>query len=112
MGSKGKLLHETYGSKPRLLPRSKFENYKAPQKLPRIGMSHEMDWVNHCKKGTQPLSNFEYAGPLNETMLLGVVALRDPGKKLDWDSANMAFKNSPEATEHIKRDYREGWSLS
>jgi predicted dehydrogenase len=112
MGSKGKLLHETYGSNPRLLPQSNFENYSAPKKLERIGMSHEMDWVNHCKKGTQPLSNFEYAGPLNETMLLGVVALRDPGKKLQWDSDNMTFKNSPDASSNIKREYRKGWTLA
>jgi predicted dehydrogenase len=112
MGSKGKLLHETYGSNPRLFPQEKFEGYKAPKVLPRIEVSHEMDWVNHCKEGTQPLSNFEYAGPLNETMLLGVVALYDPGRKLNWDSANMQFPNSPEATAQVKRVYRQGWSLT
>lgn len=112
VGTKGKILHETYGSKPRLLPKSKYENYKAPEKFDRIIGSHEMDWVNHCKNGTQPLSNFEYAGPLNETMLLGVVALNDPGKKLLWDSENMKFTNSPEATAFVTREYRPGWSLT
>lgn len=111
IGSKGKLLHETYGQNPRLLPKSKYEGYLPPQKLARIGMSHEMDWVNHCKNGTQPLSNFEYAGPLNETMLLGVVALRDPGRKLMWDSPNMLFSNSLEASAFVKREYRTGWKL-
>jgi hypothetical protein len=112
MGSKGKLLHETYGSNPRLFPQEKFAGYKAPQVLPRIEASHEMDWVNHCKAGTQPLSNFEYAGPLNETMLLGVVALYDPGRKLKWNPKNMEFTNSPEASAQVKREYRQGWSLT
>src|SRR5205814_39075 len=37
IGSKGKLLHDTYGKKPRLLPQSLAESVGAPpQKLPRI----------------------------------------------------------------------------
>ena len=37
IGSKGKLLHDTYGNKPRLLPKSLHESYGTPpQKMPRI----------------------------------------------------------------------------
>ena len=37
VGSKGKLMHDTYGSNPRLLPTSLHESYGKPtQKLPRI----------------------------------------------------------------------------
>lgn len=45
VGSKGKLIHDTYGLKPRLLPRSRYESFGKPlQKLPRIANeSHEMN---------------------------------------------------------------------
>lgn len=112
LGTKGKLLHETYGRKPRLLPEARMQSYTKPKPtIPRIKTSHEMDWVNHCKAGTQPLSNFAYAGPLTETMLLGTLALHAPGKKLFWDADNMRFKNSPEASALVSREYRQGWSI-
>ncbi len=113
IGSKGKLMHGTYGAKPTLLPRSKMQDFKAPKQMfARVGTTHEMNWVNACKdskvKATSP---FEYAGPLTETMLLGVVALRTIGEKVKWDSANMKFPDKPELDQYVKRDYRQGWSL-
>jgi predicted dehydrogenase len=111
-GSKGKLMHETYGANPRLLPKSLMESYKKPaQKLPRIGMSHEMNWVAACKGKAKASCPFDYAGPLTETMILGVLALRAPGRKLLWDSANMQFTNAPELNAFIRREYRQGWIL-
>lgn len=113
IGDKGKLLHETYGEKPRLLPASNMQEYKQPAaKLPRIKTSHEMNWANAIK-GTDKIScDFAYAGPLTETMLLGVVATMVPGMKLKWDSANMKITNLPEAEQFLKREYRQGWALS
>src|SRR5207244_12217328 len=45
IGSKGKLLHDTYGLDPRLLPQSLNDSFgKPPVKLPRIpGEAHEMN---------------------------------------------------------------------
>src|SRR6202165_1761663 len=45
LGSKGKLLYDTYGFKPRLLPKSLHDSVgKPPQKLPRIARAaHEID---------------------------------------------------------------------
>ena len=74
IGSKGKLLHDTYGAKPRLLPKSLHESYgKPPQKLPRIpGEDHEMNWVDAAKGNAEASCPFEYAARLTEVMLLGV----------------------------------------
>ena len=82
VGSKGKLLHDTYGYKPRLLPHSLHESFGAPaKKLARIpNESHEMNWVDAAKGKTQSSGPFEYAAQLTEVMLLGIVALR-AGKK-------------------------------
>ncbi|PWJ56894.1 oxidoreductase family protein [Dyadobacter jejuensis] len=113
VGDKGKLIHGTYGSKPRLLPDTRMAEYKQPTPtIPRIATSHEMDWVRCCKDGKeQPLSNFDYSGPLTEMMLLGVLASRFIGKKLFWNSQEMKFTNAPEANQFVTREYRRGWEL-
>ena len=48
IGTKGKMLQNTYGGRPRLLPMSRHNSYGAPpEKLARIPhQSHEMNWVN------------------------------------------------------------------
>lgn len=112
IGDKGKLIHGTYGANPRLLPKDKMDSYQQPKpSIPRIATSHEMDWVNGIKNKKQPSSSFDYAGPLTETMLLGMVATMVPGKKLLWDGPNMKVTNVPEANEFVRRQYRQGWSL-
>jgi predicted dehydrogenase len=110
IGSKGKLLHDTYGMRPRLLPKSLHESYGKPaQKLPRIpNEAHEMNWVNAAKGKAQASCPFEYAARLTEVMLLGVVALR-AGKKIEYDGANMRVTNVVAANEYLKREYRQGW---
>jgi predicted dehydrogenase len=110
IGSKGKLMHNTYGQKPRLLPRSLHESFgKPPQKLPRIpNEEHEMNWVNAAKGKTQTSCPFEYAAQLTEVMLLGVVALR-AGKRISYDGANMSVTNVVGANDYLRRQYRQGW---
>ena len=43
-------------------------------------------------------------------VLLGVVALRT-GQKLEWDGPKMKAKNSKEAAQFVRRQYRKGWKL-
>jgi predicted dehydrogenase len=111
IGSKGKLLHDTYGLKPRLLPKSLHDSYgKPPQKLPRIEKEdHEMNWVNAAKGKTETSCPFEYAARLTEVMLLGVVALR-AGKKINYDGQNMRVTNVAQANDFLRRQYRQGWA--
>jgi predicted dehydrogenase len=113
IGSKGKLIHDTYGRRPRLLPKSLHDSFgKPPQKLPRIpNEGHEMNWVDAAKAGTAASCPFEYAARLTETMLLGIVALR-AGKKIVYDGANMRVTNDPGANEYLQRTPRPGWSTS
>ena len=103
-------MHDTYGMKPRLLPKSLHDSYgKPPQKLPRIpGEDHEMNWVDAAKGKTEACCPFEYAARLTEVMLLGVVSLRAGGKIL-YDGATMKITNMPKANEYLRREYREGW---
>ena len=50
------------------------------------------------------------AAYLTEIILLGCVAER-VGKKLEWDGPKMKAKNTHEAAQYVKRDYRKGWDL-
>jgi predicted dehydrogenase len=113
VGEKGVLVYDTYGHNPRLYPQSLEEEYAdVPQTLPRIETSHEMNWANACKGLTEASSPFSYAGPLTETMLLGIAALRTGyGEKLTWDGRTGRFTNNEDANQHLHREYREGYSL-
>jgi hypothetical protein len=110
IGSKGKLLHETYGMNPRLLPKSLHESFGKPaQRLPRIaGQHHELNWVDTAKGKTEASCPFEYAAKLTEVMLLGVVALR-AGKKISYDGENMRVTNLAAANDFLQREARKGW---
>ena len=113
IGDKGILIHNTYGEKPRLFPEScATEGAAVAQTLPRIVESHQMNWVRACKGETQASSPFEYGTQLNETMVLGVAALRSgQGRKLYYDAENMKFTNAPDADQYLTREYRSGWAL-
>src|SRR5262249_21265199 len=113
IGTKGKLLHETYGAKPRLLPKSLHDSFgKPPQKLPRIpNENHEMNGAEAAKGNTAASSPFDYAAKLTEVMLLGIVALR-AGRKLDYDGKNMRVTNVPDANDYLRREPRAGWRTS
>jgi Oxidoreductase family, NAD-binding Rossmann fold/Oxidoreductase family, C-terminal alpha/beta domain len=112
IGSKGKLMHDTYGANPRLLPQSLHESVGTPkQTLARIATSHEMNWVEAAKGKTPASSPFEYAARLTEVMLLGIVSLR-AGTKIHYDAANMRVTNSEKANDFLRREYRTGWTLS
>ncbi len=112
IGTKGKMLQNTYGARPRLLPAERHNSFGAPPEvLPRIPHeSHEMNWVNAIK-GTDRIScPFSYAAHLNEIMLLGVVALRAK-TKLAYDGVAMRITNDVDANEFLTRTYREGFGL-
>ena len=113
VGDKGILMHETYGGNPRLYPQHLEQEYaNVPQTYDRVTTSHEMNWANACKGIGTAVSPFEYAGPLTETMILGVVALKTgQGVKIEWDGEAGKVTSHPEANQYLHRDYREGYSL-
>ena len=111
VGEDGILMHDTYGRNPRLYPQELEKEYSdAPQALPRIDASHQMNWANACKGQAEASCPFEYAVPLTETMLLGVVSL-EAGTPIRYDGHSMTIPNAPEAEQYLRRNYRDGWSL-
>jgi hypothetical protein len=129
VGTKGKLLLDCYGEKPRLLPTKLMNETKLPaETIKRVPEGHYIQWVNACIAGygnAKTSSPFEYAGPFTESILIGNLALRSflmqtgkkredkwlGRKKLLWDAKNMKITNFDEANQFVKRQYREGWTL-
>ena len=104
-GTRDKLICNLGGINPRLLSGRK---PKVPETLRRIAGyntggimdgPHEQDWIRACKENPgnrlQPMSNFDVAGPFNEMVVMGVLAVRlqSLNRELQWDGPNMRFTN-------------------
>jgi hypothetical protein len=95
-GTKDTLLCGNAGVNPRLLSG---RNPRVPKLNREISLSHEMDWVRACKESPETrvptASDFSYAGPFNEMIAMGVLAVRLQGlnKTLRWDGEQMSFTN-------------------
>ena len=108
------LIHETYGEKPVLIGEGLEEKgNRIARTLPRIegGMQgHETNWIRAIRGEEKISCPFEYAVPLNETMILGVVALK-ADQPLEYDGAAGRITNAPDANQYLTRQYRKGWEL-
>ena len=114
-GSKGVLYCDTYCASPRIIPelgmRELLAKDKRPPKTLTRSKGHVEDWIAACKGGAPSSSNFDYAGPFTEVVLLGNLAIRSGDKKLMWDGPNMKVTNVPEANQFVRRQYRKGYTL-
>jgi len=111
VGSKGVMHHSSHGGTPEVFPVALQEEAKKVPKTMVRSPGHYEEWLLACKGGPRPVSNFDYSGPMTEIVLLGVLALRAPGTKIEWDSANLKVKNAPELNEFVHVEYRKGWTL-
>ena len=109
-GSKGKIMCGSSAANPTLLPTNKMLDFEQPAKSIRritngLEGGHEQDWIRACKETTknrlEASSNFDYAGPLNEMVVMGVLAVRLQSlqRKLLWDGQNMRFTNIDDSDE-------------
>ncbi len=112
-GTKDKLICGCYGVNPWLLSG---REPNAPKFRRRVETSHEMDWVRACKESPEnrvpTASDFSEAGPFNEMVVMGVLAVRLQGlnKELEWDGTNMQFTNLND-TEEIKTVIKDGFAI-
>ncbi|MEO5568945.1 MAG: Gfo/Idh/MocA family oxidoreductase [Gemmatimonadaceae bacterium] len=114
IGSKGLLIHDTYGDDPRLYNAGSISNAGAvvPVTVPRVTTTHEMNWIAAIKGEAVVSAPFEYAAGLTETMCLGLAALRaGQGRKVYYDAAKMEFTNAPDANQFLTREFRAGWEI-
>lgn len=112
-GTKDKLICGCYGKDPWLLS-GRVPN--APKVMRRVELSHEMDWVRACKENpenrVETASPFSQAGPFNEMVVMGVLAVRLQGlnKELMWDGENMRFTNIGD-DEQLQICIEDGFSI-
>ncbi|MBM3887778.1 MAG: Gfo/Idh/MocA family oxidoreductase [Verrucomicrobia bacterium] len=114
IGTKATLLVAgDYGDSPMIIPETKRHEMGKPKQLLERSPGHYKEFVM-AATGEKPASfcksNFAYAGPFSEAILLGNIALR-VGKRLEWDGRKMKSKNSPEATQLVSKEYRKGWDF-
>lgn len=97
-GTKDTLICGCYGVRPWLLSGRVPD---APKVLREINVSHQQDWIRACKEDPSvrvpSASDFAEAGPLNEMVVMGVLAVRlqNLNQELEWDGENMRFTNIP-----------------
>lgn len=91
-----------------LYPEEKFKDYKRPEVQEG---NHYHEWVDACLGNGKTSAPFSFAGPLTESLLLGVVANRFPDQKLAWDATKLEVTNLADANKLIKREYRKGFEV-
>lgn len=112
-GTKDTLICGCYGMNPWLVSGRK---PNSPKMSREITDSHEMDWVRACKESpsnrVQTSSPFSEAGPFNEMVAMGVLAVRLQGlnQELEWDGLNMRFTNIP-ADAKIQTVIKDGFHI-
>jgi predicted dehydrogenase len=112
MGDKGTIVYGSHGAgQVRLIPEARMLAYKKPTPTIPRSKEHHHDWLEAIRNGRKAGSDFSYGGPLTEIALLGVIAIKVAGTKLEWDARKTRFKNCPEANQYINPPYRTGWKL-
>lgn len=112
IGDKGKIVYGSHGAaRPRVLDDDVMAKVKKkPERLAK-SPGHYKEFIESCKSGKPCGSDFSYGGPLTEIALLGLIAIRCQGEKLQWDSAAMKFRDNERANSFLRRAFRDGWTL-
>jgi len=109
IGDDGKIAIE-HDKQPVLLPVEKFRDFQGPAAILPRSPGHHQQWIEAAKTGSRTGSNFQYAGPFTEVVLLGNVAYRS-GKTITYDPQTVRITDAPEANELLSKEYRKGWEV-
>ncbi len=91
-----------------LLPEAEFADYTPPEPFVPDSPGFHQEWIDACRGGEAATCNFDYSGPMAETVLLGNVAYRAGG--FDWNAEQMRAGTSA-AQNLIRETYRPGWEI-
>ena len=127
IGDKGVILNNE------LIPAKKMREYRTAKGIPEPaqggsggrggggGGGAESEWIAAVKGGAPSTGNFLNAANCSEAIALAGAAIRYSRKifnenrcapALQWDLENMKFINAGEANPYLKREYRDGWTLT
>jgi predicted dehydrogenase len=114
VGDKDTLFVPSYWGRGEFLSGATYDDFKSvAETLPKASnfdKCHYEEWIGACKGGPKAYSNFDYAGPLTEMILLGNVALRS-GKKIEWNAKKMKVTNDKDANRLLTKKYRKGYGV-
>lgn len=112
IGEEGKLFFNRGTQNWILQTSSRVDGFEWPAiSLPRAkDQNNHQEWLDAINgEIAQSESNFALAGPMTETILLGVLAQRVPETALEWNSDAMEIAGRPDLKKYIQRPYRDGW---
>lgn len=107
VGEKGAMVLPHYAAL-QLFPEEQYRDFKIPK---LEDLDHYTAWAHACLGDGETGSNFSYAGPLTETVLLGAIAIRFPGEQLVWDAKRAEIVHHEGANGRLTKAYRRGWEL-
>jgi len=93
-----------------LLPAEKFADFRGPKETIPKSVGFHREWLDACRGGMPATCNFQYSGPLAESVLLANIAYRVQGK-FDWDAASTQ-SNRDDVNALLRREYRRGWEVA
>ena len=108
IGTEG-MLAADFG-KHKLFPEEKFADFKRPQRTIPDSPGFHKEFIIACKGGEKATCNFDYSGPLTETVLLGNAAYR-AGGGFDWNAETLEASGNPEAEQYLHSYVRKGWEI-
>jgi predicted dehydrogenase len=119
IGSEGVVYEgDAYCKSPSVYPLARFMEVKQSMLSGKIKRTEtrseragepQVEWTHVIKNGGTTSSNFDYAAPLAEFVLLGNLAIRSQ-QTVQWDKAAMKVTNVEAANQFVKRPaYRDGW---
>ncbi len=93
-----------------LLPEDEFGDFERPEPTIPDSPGFHKEWIGACKGGEAATCNFDYSGPMAETVLLGNVAYRT-GEAFEWDAAELKSPGSTVIDGLNFPVYRKGWEV-
>jgi len=110
VGTDGMIVLPHMTAEPFVLPDSKMATLPTVELTDRDHYGEFIDVV--LGGGKQKCSaNFDYAGPLTESVIIGNVAARFTGETLKFDAKALRFPEKPEANQYLTREFRTGWNV-
>lgn len=85
--------------------------YTPPHEARKPIGDFQQQWFNACKGDLKTDCDFDYAGRMIETLMLGLVAHR-ADDELEYDAASGRITNNDAANAFLEKSYREGWVLN
>ena len=109
---------DEYGRRLRVYPNKRMIELKKANAFPEktiersvSPMNAQLEFVKMCLASKEPNANFGYASTFTEMALLGMVAMTQGGKKIEYDASKMSFKGNKDADRYLTSlyDYRKGF---